>query len=289
MRYAITATALAASLLSLTCISRGQNQPLAFAVASIKPDKWEPGLIVGGGCRGKDTKISGALPIAPPPVGRCRMTRVTMRMLVETAYLKNGMFELDADQLVVDGPKWIDSDRFTIEAKADEPPPTEAELKQMLQTLLADRFKLALHHETKGDIPAYALVVAKDGPKLKQATGNEEHPGISGGASGGLVANGAPISMLVTILSSRLGRPVEDKTNLKASYDFTLKWTPGDNEADISKFNLPEEIRARLPKPDSNGPSLFTALQEQLGLRLESEKIGREIFVIDYAEKPDAN
>lgn len=136
---------------------------------------------MGGGCRGKDTKISGALPIALPRLGGCRMTRITARMLVETAYLTNGMFEIDADQLVVGGPKWIDSNRFTIEARAGGPPPTEAELKLMLQTLLADRFKLTLHRETKGDIPAYALVLAKDGPKFKQAAGTEDHPGITGG------------------------------------------------------------------------------------------------------------
>jgi hypothetical protein len=75
MRCAITVTALAALLLSLTIIVAAQTQPLAFAVASIKPDKWEPGLIMGGGCRGRDTKIGGALPIAPPPLGGCRMTR----------------------------------------------------------------------------------------------------------------------------------------------------------------------------------------------------------------------
>jgi uncharacterized protein (TIGR03435 family) len=269
-----------------------QNRPLAFESASIKPEKWEPGLVMGGGCRGTDTKIGiVAFPVAPLPLGRCRMTRMTLRMLVEAAYLKNGMFNIEADQLVQGGPKWVDSDRFTVEAKAEEPPPTEAQLTQMLQTFLADRFKVTLHHETKGDIPAYALVVAKDGPKFSQAVGNEEHAGITGGFGGGsLVATRAPISMLATMLSGKLDRPVEDKTNLKATYNFTLRWTPGDNETSIaSKFNLPAEVRDKLAKPDLNGPSIFTALQEQLGLRLESEKIAREIFVIDHAEKPDAN
>ena len=86
-----------------TIITAAQNQALKFAVASIKPDKWRPGEILGGGCRGTDTKISsGALPLAPLPLGRCRMTRMTLRMLVEAAYLKNGMFNIDADQLVHD-------------------------------------------------------------------------------------------------------------------------------------------------------------------------------------------
>jgi uncharacterized protein (TIGR03435 family) len=92
------------------------------------------------------------------------------------------------------------------------------------------------------------------------------------------------------MLSGRLDRPVEDKTNLKGTYNFALKWMPGDNETNpASKFNLPEEIRAKLPKPNTEGPLIFTALQEQLGLRLESEKIAREIFVIDHAEKPGSN
>ena len=83
---------------------------------------------------------------------------------------------------------------------------------------------------------------------------------------------------------------MEDKTNLRESYNFTLQWTPGDIETDFaSKFNLPDEIRAKLPEPDLNGPSIFTALREQLGLQLESERTGREIIVIDHAEKPDAN
>jgi uncharacterized protein (TIGR03435 family) len=291
MRSILGIALIIAVLVPGTIITAVQNQPLKFSVASIKPDKWGPGEIMGGGCRGTDTKMSGAFPVAPPPLGGCRMTRMTLRMLVQSAYLRNGMFDLDADQLVQGVPKWIDSDRFTIEARAEGPPPTEAQLKEMLQNLLADRFKVSLHRATKGDIPAYALVVAKDGPKFSEAIGNEEHPGISGGfGSGSFVGTRASISMLATMLSGKLDRPVEDKTNLKATYNFTLKWTPGDNETSIaSKLNLPAEIRDKLAKPDLNGPSIFTALQEQLGLRLESEKIGREIFVIDHAEKPSEN
>ena len=112
-------TAVATLLVMVSSIVGQQNRPSVFESASIKPDKWEPGLVMGGGCRGTDTKIgSGALPVAPLPLGRCRMTRMTLRMLVEAAYLKNGMFNIDADQLVQGGPKWVDSDRFTVEAKA---------------------------------------------------------------------------------------------------------------------------------------------------------------------------
>jgi bla regulator protein blaR1 len=270
---------------------RAQSQatvvkPPPFEVASVKPNKSESGLI-GGGCHGVDSKYSGAFPIAPPPLGRCVMTRVTLKMLVQTAYSLIGP---NADQLVQGGPSWFDSDRFDIEAKAEGPPATEAQLKLMLQTLLADRFKLTLHRETRGDTPAYALVVAKDGPKLKEATGNEEHAGVQGGLASSLTATRASISLLADMLSRRLGRPVEDKTNLPGTYNFTLKWTPGDNEINpLTGFNLPPEILAQLKKSEPDGPSIFTALQEQLGLRLETEKIGREILVIDGAQKPSLN
>jgi uncharacterized protein (TIGR03435 family) len=132
-------------------------------------------------------------------------------------------------------------------------------------------------------MPVYALVVAKHGSRLKESTG--EGTGIRAGRgeiSGGKVA----IAVLARILSSRVGRPILDRTGLKGNYDFKLEWTP--DAAEPMKGGPGEKAEAA-PAADLSGPSIFTALQEQLGLKLEATKAPVDIIIIDRAEKPTEN
>jgi uncharacterized protein (TIGR03435 family) len=177
------------------------------------------------------------------------------------------------DNLVSGGPAWAKSDRFDIEAKAEQPT-TREQLLLMLQGLLADRFKLRMHRDTKM-VQGFALVVEKDGPKLKPATGNEEHPGtiLPGPAPYSISGQSVLMSALASSLSGR-GQPVTDKTGLTGRYTFTLQYLP-------DTLGTAPPARGR---PDL--PLLFQALREQLGLRLEPEKTPLNVIIIDSAEKP---
>lgn len=159
-------------------------------------------------------------------------------------------------------PKWLDDDKFDVIYK-----PSGPQANLMLRTLLADRFKLAVHTETR-QLPVYELVVAKGGQKMEKA----DRP--TGFGSGGAMIKGTmEMSTLVSCLSSTLGRRVIDQTGLTGAYTLSLKWTPDDRAA----------------TGDNSPPSLVTAIQEQLGLRLESTKGPVDILVIDHAEKPTEN
>jgi|SRR5579863_3985061 len=151
----------------------------------------------------------------------------------------------------------------------------------MLQALLKDRFKLTLRHETK-DAPIYELVVAKGGSKIQEDTASRQRIALTG--PGKLVAQKAPLALFAVFLGTLAGHPVVDKTGLPSTYAFTLNWTPA-----VGEGGLPGPPRPDVAPPDSNGPSLFTALQEQLGLRLQSAKGPVESLVIEGAEKPTEN
>jgi uncharacterized protein (TIGR03435 family) len=192
---------------------------------------------------------------------------------------------------ILGGPKWLDSARFDIEAKMDSA--TVAQFKAlprdqftqqrqlMFQQLLADRFQLKTHWETR-ELPVYALVVAnpKTGPTLEKAKDPVHGLGTSAG-TGQLQANGATLADIAEVMtqeaSDELGRVVIDKTGIEGRYDIRLKWTP--------------DIGADVPAPAGSapGPSIFTAIQEQLGLKLESSKGPVRVLVVDRAEMPSDN
>jgi uncharacterized protein (TIGR03435 family) len=155
-------------------------------------------------------------------------------------------------------------------------------MRLMLQSLLEERFKLRLHRESREE-PVYELVVAGGGPRMKQAADSLKQPqrGLRMGR-GQLTGTAAPISILINQISQQLGRSVIDKTGLTGQYDFELKWTPEFNQSQASPADPG-------PQPDLGGPSIFTAIQEQLGLKLESTKGPVEVIVIDSAEKPSEN
>jgi len=189
-------------------------------------------------------------------------------------------YELEPYQ-IIGGPKWMDSDRYDIAAKAEgEGTPAKAQVRLMLQALLADRFRLRVHRETR-EMLVYMLVIGKGGPKLKEsATGSQSSFSLS---SGGplteiTVSRGSMEQLAIHLSSAGIGRPVLDRTGLTGSYDYKLRWTSGMSAA-------PDGTPA-----DAGGqPSIFTAIQEQLGLKLESGKGPTELVVIDNVEKPSEN
>jgi uncharacterized protein (TIGR03435 family) len=220
--------------------------------------------------------------------GRFNATNVSLKNLME--YRAYGI----PGSRILSGPKWLDSTRFDIEAKMDDAGadrlrtlahnPRKLEMQAMFQQLLAERFKLAVHWETR-ELPVYALIVAKKSPKLPPTKESTEGSGTSShntGSGSQFSARGVTLpefaEALTQELSRELGRGVIDKTEIKGRYDITLKWTPdGGASADSAA-----------PSTDS-GPSIFTAIQEELGLKLKPEKASVHVLVIDHAEMPSEN
>ena len=205
------------------------------------------------------------------------------------------------DDRIVGAPPWVQSDRFDIEAKvAPEDAPKLDKLKreermEMLQPLLIDRFGLKFHHETR-EMQVYVLEIAKGGPKLKPA---ESEAGDGKGGQnmprmmmsiGNLEAQGAQIDMLAHALSGQVGRTIIDKTGLTGKYDFSLHFTPENMPLRMGPGPDGGHPGADAPPPpDTTGPDIFTAIQEQLGLKLVSEKGPVDVIVIDRIDKPSVN
>jgi uncharacterized protein (TIGR03435 family) len=200
-------------------------------------------------------------------------------------------FQLQEQQLVGE-PKWTTSDHWNIDARiAAEDMATLRELNyhqrlSMFQAILTERFGLRVHHETR-TLPVYALVVAKGGPKMTPSKprpddpgGMQGDPGVLNASRGKETGRGAMMEFLAEDLSDELGRKVLDRTGLTGRYDFTLTWTPDDSAAATG---------GSAASGAAQGPSLFTAVQEQLGLKLEPVKAPVDVVVIDHLEKPSEN
>jgi len=206
------------------------------------------------------------------PGGRFR-ANIALRYIIERAY------DIEDYQLLGD-PAWVKSERYAIEAKADSPA-TDDQLRVMVQTMLVSRFGLKIHRETR-DLPVYALVVGKDGPKLtaaKDATLCGGH-GCFGIGRGSFSAKGATLPWTAKTLNRILDRPVLDRTQLSGNYDFVLHFDP-------STASSP--MMAAVSTEDSSQGSIFTVIQEQIGLKLDPRKEPVEILVIDHVERPSGN
>jgi len=267
----------------------------AFEVASIKPNNSGDGRIM----------------MQNQP-GRYVATNVTLRLLIRNAYQLQ-------DFQITGGPSWLASDHFDINAKVPDEframaPPAPGSgpgpLQLMIRALLVERFKLVVHNETK-DSPIYALILARAdgrlGPGLKKSNVDCAAVFAAGRARGGtmppppqpgermqcgmrvgpgnLMGGGALMSQFANTLGMFAGRIVVDRTGLQGAYDVDLTWTPD---------QMPQRPPGASDGPvqfngvaiDPNGPSLFTAVQEQLGLKLDSQRGPVDIVVIDRAEKP---
>ena len=229
-------------------------------------------------------------------------TGITLQTLIREAY---GV----QDNQISGAPDWVNTQRYDIEAKrstsaANElralgPDQGKLVMQRMLQSLLADRFKLTLHLANK-DLQQYTLVVAENGPKLRQSKPEDTYPnGIKGPdghghpglmqmdiGRGRLTGQGLSMSTLATMLSRQPGSTVLDKTGLTGSYDFTLQWTPDANQVAVANGMQGSD---NPPPSDASGPSIFTAVQEQLGLELKSQTGPVGILVIDHVESPSEN
>ena len=210
----------------------------------------------------------------------------SLLMIIRAAY---GMFN-SLDDKFIGIPDWAKTERYDIEAKvngADAPVFQKLSFDNrqlMVQATLADRFKLQSHRETR-EQPVYVLVIAKSGPKFQESKPVEgsDPGGTIDRKRGQITAKDVVVSQLVTALTQTLGRTVVDKTEmLKGKYDFTLAWAPDDAGASSSSE------QSSTP-PEASGPSIFTAIQEQLGLKLESAKGPVECLVIDHVERPSEN
>jgi uncharacterized protein (TIGR03435 family) len=272
-----------------------------FDVTSVKPNKTGPG---------------GPSVMQNQPGGRLVATNVPVRLLIQSAYRPLQGFQ------IVGGPAWLTTDRFDIVAKASgdlatammSPPgpqsndPTPMQLA--MRALLADRFKLVVHRETR-ELPTYTLVFARSDKKL----GSGMHPATvdcaavaaargRGGAPppgppvgerpvcgmmsgfGVLSAGGTTLTQLAAVLSNAVGRTVLDQTELTGAFDVDLKWTPDQLPQRAPGTTGDQPLTVNGTAIDPNGPSIFTALQEQLGLKLESTKGPMGVLVIDNAEQP---
>lgn len=233
-------------------VLKGQKE---FEVASIKPSA------PGGGQRFRMQFAEG---------GRVTASNVTVLILIQQAY---GV----RDFQIQGAPSWIGSEHYditTVAAGGTQPD----DLGPMMQALLADRFKLLLHRVTK-ELPVYALVVGKGGSKLQASTSAQMR--IRTGR-GQFDMQKGEMKTFANELARQLGRTVIDKTELAGEYDFKLEWTP--DEAQSGPAAEPGTVQI-----EGTGPSIFTALQEQLGLKLESTKGPVEILMIDRVEKASEN
>jgi uncharacterized protein (TIGR03435 family) len=183
-------------------------------------------------------------------------------------------------------PAWADTAKFDITAQPDtEGRPTDKQLKGMLQKLLADRFKLTFHQD-KRELSVYVLSVNKTGQKLTKSEGDPNGlPGLFFQGLGKLNVRNATMKDFTGLMQNAvLDRPVVDQTELAGRFDFTLNWTPDD-----SQFG---GMGAKVPPPTDSAdapPNLYTAIQEQIGLKLEATKAPADVLVIDHVEEPSAN
>jgi uncharacterized protein (TIGR03435 family) len=263
-------------------MDRGRRQLLALAAGSFilkaqAPQEFEAASIKPSAPTGGRVRVG----IETMPGGRISMTGVTVKILIQQAYAVR-------DFQITGGPNWLGSDRYDIMAKP-ETAVSGDQVKTMVQGLLASRFQLKFHRETK-ELQTYALVVAKGGSKLKASEMAASGDGRGGGqmriGRGQFLADGATISGLVDRLGDVLGRSVIDKTGLTGNYDIKLEWTPDENEGGMMRV---VQGRGDQPPDAPTGPSLMTALQEQLGLKLESTKGPVALLVIDHVEKASEN
>jgi uncharacterized protein (TIGR03435 family) len=270
-----------ALVLSVAGVAMAQTETgPQFEVASIKP--------AAPGAHGAFFRNS--------PGGRVTISNLTLWALILNAY-RIQPFQISG------GPAWFNSDRYDIVAKA-ETTLNPGELQLMLQALLADRFHLTLHRETR-ELPVFALVMARKNGKLGPALIESQEGGCTpfdptkppaapakspARPCGRMMMNpwavraiSVPIADLISSLPTVLGRQVIDKTGLTGKYDITMDWTPDEAQLALRPPDAPR------PPSDLSGPSIHQALQEQLGLKLNSQKGPVEILVIDHAEKPSEN
>ena len=297
LAFGIAAVLAMATVVPLTA----QNAPSAFEVASVKPSSPNANA----------NSPLGAMPMAMPAGGgRFTGQNLSLRLLAVMAYNLQ-------DFQIIGGPAWQTVDKFDITAKAENPNTTFPQMRPMLQALLADRFKLKAHIETR-EMPIYALVLSRSDGKLGSnitpstadcgdfetqqqkllddlAKGNLDiqkmmnapcgtAPWMDAPGGFGMKFNGQPITTLTQLLTQATGRHVQDQTGLKGNYDYKLAMDPQFLMQAMSQLGVSLPANATLPGSDN--PAILTAIQEQLGMKAESRRGPVDVLVIESAEKP---
>ena len=251
------------ALFLLAILAQAQSTKIAFEAATVKPNN--------------SGRLGGGINRMP---ARIRVINASLKLCIEFAFDVRGF-------QIAGGPGWLDTDRFDIDAVAAEPF-KDGEDRAMLQSLLADRFGLAIHRETQ-DRAGYALVPGRNGAKLTPAKSDDPSSMFSSTESGDITWSAPAITMsrMAEALSGRIGLKVVDQTGIEGKFDVSLQWTPDAGTGPrLSKSGEP------LPAPPADaipGPTLFTAIQEKLGLKLESKKVPVEVIVVDRATRPSEN
>jgi uncharacterized protein (TIGR03435 family) len=208
--------------------------------------------------------------------GSAKLVGATLRQIIVQAY---GVQRVR----VLGGPSWYDEDQYDLDAKAASSDATPEQIRQMLQALLADRFKLAIHRETR-ELRMYSLAIAKDGSKLQTAQ-NHERSTVELGEPGQIVYRNQPLAALVNTVANMMDTAVDDNTGLKDMYDYTLEFT----------FNDPTRSAAPAAGGAGGAPmrpdprDFIPEAVEKLGLKLESKKGPTEVLVVDHAERASPN
>jgi uncharacterized protein (TIGR03435 family) len=249
------------SLSTLLATMLVAQAPAEFDVASIKPNNLNDRIVT--------IKIG--------PGGKFTARGYTLQLLIQQAYGVLG-FQISA------GPSWLDSDRYDVSAKVTmEGNLTERQLRPLLQKLLAERFHLRVQQGAK-EMAGYALTAARGGPKMQADDDGEEHPDTIRMSGIGFQGQGITTGMLASIVQSVLGFPVVDKTGLKGVYDIQVSWT--------------EQYTRRLPDIDPGdtgrasepaGSTIFTALNDRLGLKLSAQRVTVPTIIVEHAEKATEN
>jgi len=251
--------------------------PLAFDVAAIKPNN--------SGAIGEQVRFY-------PPSGRVTMTNVTVKRMIQNAYALQ-------DSQISGGPGWITSEHFDIVANSEAANLSPQDRWMMVRALLADRFKLRMHTEPR-EQPVFALVLARSdgkvGSQLKKSQTTCTAPtaprtgpidlsvpnqcGVIMGGPGRMNFRGVTMEVLAAQLSSRVGRSVVDSTGLSGRFDLDVEFAPQ------PLGPAPGADPASVDRPADSAPSIYTAIQEQLGLKLDSQKRSVDVTVIDSVERP---
>lgn len=269
-----------------------------FEVASIRPKNSPAGGGGRGGAGGAPPACGGSPATIDP--GRFVITNATLYRLITMAYGKDcASAEVSEFELLSGGPEWIRSDKFDIEAVIPKGSSSYTrqqlsignapKLQMMIQTLLVDRFKLTVRRSIK-EMPVYLLMLGKGAPKLTEwkdadGTAYTVNTGLNPKGEVSTAIGGRKLSM--ADLAQQLGlitrRPVLDRTGITGEFTYAFEFAPSDDQPGV------REMRANGRFPFLSGPSLFTALEEELGLKLETSKAPVEVLVIEHAEKPSEN
>lgn len=268
------------------------GRPVALTLARVTPETaWTipsppAALKPMAGNADPTFEVATIKPSNPAQQGKLFTVRGRQVMTINTTVsdLVAFAYGLHARQ-IVHGPGWLETDKFDITGQPDvEGVPNQVQLRRLVQKLLTDRLKLTFHREQQ-ELSIYALVVAPKGPTLTKSSADPNGlPSLLFRGLGSLPASNATMADLATVMQSAvLDRPVVDRTGLTGRYDFTLTWTPDETQFASMGVKVP-------PAPaDAKAPGLFTAIQEQLGLKFEPAKAPVDVIVIDRVDRPSPN